>query len=57
LTGNQGRIGSFADETYTDIEHEDTIRAFISHSNGIGEGLHQKYKKIVEEMAAAVQGA
>jgi hemerythrin-like domain-containing protein len=49
------QIFSFADETYTDIEHEDTVRAFISHSNAIGEGLHQKYKKTVEEMAAAVQ--
>jgi hemerythrin-like domain-containing protein len=49
------RIFAFADETYTDIEHEDTIRAFIAHSNQIGEGLHQRYKKIVDDMASAVQ--
>jgi hemerythrin-like domain-containing protein len=52
----EGRLYSFADESYSDVEHESTIQVFVDYSKKIGEGIHQTYKKVVEDLEKTVAG-
>ena len=52
----ESQVYAFADESYSDLEHEDTYQSFIEHNNQIGEGLYPAYRQRLEEMEQLLKG-